>query len=578
VSLVIDLAPEIFTKNEREELADTLREKAMPLCLRWLDGEIKMANWRCVLTAGLALSAAVLDDAESLCRAEREFRLCQNVFQPDGSYAEGLQYGNYAAYAQMLTWESLTRRLPALTQTLPITPYALMPRWQAASLFYRKTLSGWGSQPRPRSANFNDSAAIFRPSGDLLLHIAARGGEDFPQAASLARWLFDQLYTPVTEQEPHNRASFGFVNDFGFLSLALITKSAAPMSPNELSLGPVCAFSCGDVLVRDSWAAGRTTLAIHGGGDPLHAPGHLHGDLNSFILTHNQERLFVDPGHSCYRNLIHVLEGATTTHNTCTFSRDGGDLQQEERLKTIQVEQQTNLQRVFDPATGEPASPVERGGQRLLAESIDGASAVVSEVSALYGDSVREFTRCWLLCGSHVLFVIDRIVTAVPMKTTWNWLLNNRDSELKLKLHSPDHLMARRAAAGIKIYHLGDACLSGPFYGYVHDAYHPQPNQLGEGQLGSGQPGSGRLVRWTEKRAAVERTIIHAIAVDDAARIADWQLRSGANSIALESPAGKEVWELKSDEANKHFSLCEAVTSRRFRLTPEKIFWKFTKA
>src|SRR5690606_29336297 len=83
-------------------------------------------------------------------------------------------------------------------------------------------------------------------------------------------------------------------------------------------LPPTHAFSNGNHFIRDAWN-GKFILAIQGGSDALHAPGHLHGDINSFILAYNDERILVDAGHSCYRNLIHGLESASQTHNTCTF-------------------------------------------------------------------------------------------------------------------------------------------------------------------------------------------------------------------------------------------------------------------
>ena len=83
---------------------------------------------------------------------------------------------------------------------------------------YESPLQG-GGKAYPRSINFGDCAAIFRPSGDILLHIAAimttRSSADF------ARWLFDTTYADPT-LEPDELATFGFFNQFGWRSVALL--------------------------------------------------------------------------------------------------------------------------------------------------------------------------------------------------------------------------------------------------------------------------------------------------------------------------------------------------------------------
>jgi len=568
VAVVLDLAGDVFTESERAEIAAALRGKGAALCIRWLDTTNHLANWRCVLNAGLAVAGAVLDDKAFLERAAAEFRRCVDVFQPDGSYSESLQYGNYAAGTLMLAREALVRRDPSLDAALPLAPYAKKPRWDAASLFYQKPLSGWGAYPRPRCANFNDSAALFRPTGDLLLHIAVRARESLPAEAGLARWLFDTLYTPYNAQGPDDLATFGFVNDFGFLTIPFLTQAASAIPPEEAGVPLVAGFSCGDVLVRDAWPehGGRTILAIRGAGDPMHGPGHLHGDLNSFILVHNRERLLLDPGHSCYRNLIHDLESSSLTHNTCTFSvtpTDDGPVLQEHLLKDAVIQQSRYAKRLFDPRTGVSAPPVPRGGRRLLLAREGEVTVVGSEVAALYGEPISEFSRFWILCGSHALFIVDRVRATRPVKTTWNWLLNNRDDKLDLKLVRPDRLVARRGHAGMKFFHLGGGSIQGPLYAYVHDAYHPLPARLGEGK-----PGSGLLVRWSDKTASTARVAVHAAAVDDPGAVAGWHLKTPAERVTvLESPGGTIRWQLEVAEDGSRFVVGDSVSGKNYTVS-----------
>jgi hypothetical protein len=576
VAIVLDLASEAFSEAEQEELTTVLRERAIPLCQRWLDKNHHMANWRCVMNAGVAVAAAVLKDAKAIKRASEEYLRCIDTFQPDGSYSESLQYGNYAGYTLMLAREALIRKDATQAQELPISPWVHKPRWDASSLFYKKPLLGWGTAARPRSANFNDSAAIYRGSADFLLHIAARAKETHANDAGLARWLFDTLYTPGVQPGPFDRASFGFVNDFGFLTLPLLCQAADARSPQAAGLKELESFSCGDVLARDSWN-GQTILAVHGAGDALHGPGHLHGDLNSFILAHNQERLLVDPGHSCYRNLIHDLEGSSQTHNTCTFKvKDShGEVSnlQEELLRGKTLQQSRSARRYLDPVSREPAAPIKRGGKALFTSHHGDVRAIGSEVAALYGEPITQFARFWFLCGTHALFVVDHIISTLPVKTSWNWLLNNRDNALDLKLVRPDRIVARRGNAGMKIFHLADSSMGGPIYSYVHDAYHPLPNQLGEGF-----PGSGQLMHWTENRASKERLVVHAIALDDPSAITHWHLKGDSQAPILESPDASEAWQLTYRPNGTQFTVSELSSNKQYSYTQEGNNWELPQA
>lgn len=96
----------------------------------------------------------------------------------------------------------------------------------------------------------------------------------------------------------------------------------------------------------------------------------------------------------------------------------------------------------------------------------------------------------------------------------------------------------------MKLFHLGAGRMSPPLNAYIHDAYHPLPNQLGEGAIGTGS-----LVRWTEPKAACERTIGHAICVDDYGAVAGWHLRTEKNIHELAAQNG-ETWRLELNETS----------------------------
>ena len=550
VAVALDLVPDVFTDAERDEATEVLRARAIPMVLRHLRGRRALHNHRCVVNAGLAVAGAVLNDAEAMEAAASEFTMYLSAYQPDGSYGETLQYSNYATWSMMLVYESLVRRDASFAKRLDMTPYAGFARWAAYSLMYRKPLAGFGQAIRPRSVNFGDSTAIFSPSAELLLHIASRARDARPADAAIARWLYDTCDSLAPAAPPHDQATFGFVPRPGFLTMPLLAHATVGKSPSELQLPTLASFSGGDAIARDAWN-GRTLLAVRSENDPKHTANHLHGDLNSCILVHNNERLLIDPGHSCYRGQLHEMEVRSGTHNTCTF-HDPSD------NRTLE-QSRPQSRRINDDDT--PGPPVNRGVKQLLATTDAPVTVISSDAAALYGAPLERFVRTWILCGTHVVFAIDQIRSARPLITRWNWLLNNRDGLLDMKTVHPDRLIVRRADAGMKLIHLGGAQLGGPTYAFVHDCYHPLPGQIGEGRQGSGW-----LMNWHEVSARTERTVVHAIMLDDAGRIAGWHLKQADGETILQGPGGGIDWRLRVNETTGEFTVTDAVRGDCWRI------------
>ena len=552
IAIAYDLASDLFTQTEKVEIFTALRDKGLLPCRRYLDQTNGFHNWNCVLFAGYTVSAAVLGDEKALAYAAEWLPVAEDHFQKDGSYGESLQYANYAAYSLMLTHEALIRISP--TKPTTFEPYARMVNWASYALFYRKPLSGWPLMDWPRSANFGDAAAIFRPSGDLLIHIAARAQKEMPQQAGLASWLFNTLYFPANEPGPHDLASFGFVNGFGFLSVIMLADAAPAISPKEANLPVTAAFSGGDAFARDSWD-GITTLAVRIPSEPRHATAHLHGDINSFILVHNKERLLVDAGHSCYRNITHEVEISSSSHSTCTFEIPGTT-----GTPSRTINQRGGTRRTLSHEDGKlhGAEPIDIGGKRLITSKVGLVSVIGSDAAQLYGAPLKTFSRFWVLCGSNALFIVDRIESDVPVKTTWNWLLNNRDGLLDYKIERPNKLTALRGDAGVKITSFGEGKYSVPIYAMVHDAYHPLPAQRGEGK-----PGSGMLMRWTENTPSASRTVVHTLAIDSHAGVSGWESKRDNNIYILQDTDRNQKWSLHTND-NGSFSIEDTLSGQTY--------------
>jgi len=554
ISIAYDLSQDLFSASEKEEIFTALREKGQIPCRRFLDRSDFFHNWNCVLYAGYTVSSAVLGDDKAVDYASSWLPLAEDHFQKDGSYGESLQYANYAAYSLMLAHEALLRYRPTMKTTFE--PYGRIVNWASTAFFFRKPLAGWPLMDWPRSANFGDAAAIFRPSGDLLVHIAARAKNEMPVQAGLASWLFNSLYFPANEPGPHDLASFGFVNDFGFLSVIMLADAANPISAKEANLPTTTSFSGGDAFVRSSWDA-STILATRMPSEPRHASAHLHGDINSFILVHNKQRLLVDPGHSCYRNITHELEASTSTHNTCTF-----EVPSTSTSAARVLNQRGGINRPIKSINGvqQGTDPIDLGGKRLIVSRVGNVSVIGADAAQLYGAPLKTFARFFIMCGENALFIVDKIESDVPVKTTWNFLLNNQDGTLNFDLNRPLSVTARKGDAGVKIYNYGKSNLNGPVYALVNDAYHPLPAQRGEGK-----PGSGMLMRWTEKTASSSRIVVNALAIDSHAGIQGWESKAENNVYTLESKDRSQTWTLTMSD-NGAFNIKESNSNQSYNL------------
>ncbi|MFW5821075.1 MAG: hypothetical protein ACOCWA_07285, partial [Bacteroidota bacterium] len=98
--------------------------------------------------------------------------------------------------------------------------------------------------------------------------------------------------------------TFGFFNQFQYLSFLLLDQIVDPVSPEESNLPLISSFATGTIVSRDSWNNPDTILGIQGGYDKLNVTSHRHEDQNSFILVHQKERFFIDPGDKVYKGQV----------------------------------------------------------------------------------------------------------------------------------------------------------------------------------------------------------------------------------------------------------------------------------
>jgi hypothetical protein len=179
----------------------------------------------------------------------------------------------------------------------------------------------------------------------------------------------------------------------------------------------------------------------------------------------------------------------------------------------------------------------------LICEKDDVISVIGSEVGKAFGQPIQEFSRFWILAGSHVLFIVDKISAEYPITTLWNWVVNNRDGKTIWQKEN-NCLTVKKNNAGMKFFHGGNGSFSFPVHGFLHDAYHPEPNQLGEGSSGD-----SLLFRFTEKEKLETRTVVHAIALDEPNELINWNFEVNENNFTLKSDTRKWTLKMKEDES-----------------------------
>ena len=540
LSLTLDLCKDSFTAREYDFCADALKEKAIKLCMAWLKNTPHfLNNWNAVLLCGIAMPAAVLGLKEELDFCAEYLVRTADLLQSDGSYGEGLQYGNYYLWCFLLANEALVR---VGYPSAPLERAGRYLEYCHYNLLMNKPLDGWGAYPRPRCFNFDDCTAIFAPNADILALLGYRLKDTMPEQAVLARKIFERFYSENPAQGPFDRTSFGFVPRPGWMTLLYFMqmKKDGEMPVFERTR----AFGNGVAVIRTgSWSDNDLAVAVKAPApEPLNSAGHRHFDMNSLQLFFGKERLLADPGHACYRSASRNDDIADTSHSTCSFEISGKGSCHQKKIRT----RTTN-------ADGSFGEPVEIPGKLEFTGSCGNVAAIVSEASGCYEEGLDLFRRTVIVCGAHCVFVVDDIETADEAQAKWTWCFNNRDGVLDYKKvldASSSRTVARRGNAGLKLFNVDREKIKngGETFGFLHDAYHPSA-----GAEGAGNPGSAILSRHTETgNTSGRRHYLFAMAADHYGASAHWHLRSESSlSAELESYGKAERWHVNAENPEK---------------------------
>ncbi len=521
VAEAYDLCPGLFTDEEKRQILDSLREKGLLPCYRFWGAENRAkpsSNWYAIIAGGYAAAAVILRDEAAILNAVELYNSCMELYNDDG-YGESLQYGNYASLALIHLRRAVMRCNPALAERMSIEKIAGGMKLAAASFLYMKPLNRHGNDTvYPRSINFGDSAAIFRPSGDVLMTVASQSKD--ATNAGVARWLFDTLYADPTIG-PDELATLGFFNQFGWCTLVALREAAQAISPKDAGIPTKAVFKIGNAFVRDSWDNQTTVIGAMVGAEPYNVIAHRHRDQNSFTLAAYGERFFIDPGHCCYRLESYGRSASTGYHNTWEFFGEDG---------TKYSQRGTYCHKPFT--------------KYIDYHAPEGFEIIASDAAEAYGEHFMRAERIFVCAFPNVMFIIDRIETDIPVKMVSHFALNNRDGKLNNHIAYWNKFVLRRGGGAIKFFTfpVGENMKMTQRHGLMHDYYHPLPNQNGQGA-----EGSSLIYDYTSEEFSKKHTVVHPFAISPIGEITGWHIVNEKDNTVFTvlSPGNEERWQLR---------------------------------
>ncbi len=505
ISAAYDMCPDLFSDEEKEIVKRLLRERILPWCKEFVDAGGWFNNWRMVLLNGYTVAACILGDNDAVKYAVEKFNLLTGAYNSD-SYGESVQYSNYASLNLTHAYEVLISYDPSLKEKLDSSYQANMIKWYAASFMYMKPLNdvNWGDMPYPRTLNFGDSASIFRPTGDVLMHVAKRFAKSRPDDAALAMWLFETTYKE--DVGPYDRSTFGFFNQYHYYTFINYVSAAEvkPLSPKEVGMPLISVFETGMVAYRTSWDNTKLILGIQGGYKPNNVTSHRHKDQNSFILAYKNERMFADPGHCCYRLETQRFSKSEDSHNTWTFEKENGE-----------IIRQTIVSGNFIAGVEQPMNELKR------CEKIDDLFICQSDCAKAYGDEIEKAQRTWMVLGDNMMFIVDSFKSKVPVKPIAHFVLNNRGEGLTDdRIFYKKRVVFRRNGIGMKFFPLnveGYDVNMAMNWGALHECYHPEANRLGQGR-----EGTALIYDFSPDGYTYEYTAVYGVILDSDKEIGRW--------------------------------------------------------
>ena len=165
-------------------------------------------------------------------------------------------------------------------------------------------------------------------------------------------------------------------------------------------------------------------------------------------------------------------------------------------------------------------------------EKVDDLLIIQSDCAKAYGDEIEKAERTWLLLRDNQLMIVDRIKARVPVKTHSYFVMNNRTVSDE-RIFYGKRIVLRRSGLGMKFLPMeleGVSVRMEREWTFVHDCYHPEPNNLGQGR-----EGSGLVYHYIPEDYAAEFAAVYVIIFDTSEEIPHWHAKElGNNEFYIE--------------------------------------------
>ncbi len=538
---ILDLCDGLFTDEEKASIEVALRIKGMEPCLRYCQKiqreHTHINNWFSVILQGYGVCALYLKDEAAIENTLAMLRDAYSLYNTD-SYGESMQYCNYSSHILAHLNELLLRVRPDAANRVDIECYGRMIPWFAASFMHMKPWDG--DEVVPRTINFADSAAIFRPTGDLLVHISARLKDKMPREAGLATWLFETTYADP-KQGSDEMATFGFLNNYRYHAVLMQPDMAPAMTPTQATLCEKMQFENGQVILRDSWENTRSVLAVQAGYEYMNVTSHRHQDHGSFQFVQGKERMVVDGGHCCYRLNAYRFSCSTSQHSTIDFLNG---------IPEKPFGKPVDPYACIEPMYNADGNFYQRKPPRvrnLRSEFVGRAHVLSMDLTDAFNENVSMARRAFVSLLPNAIFIIDKAQTTIPLRMRTHFPMNNRDCKLNVHRADEHRYVFRRGGEAMKLFEC--ACFADGVelpsqmqfdWGYVHRNYHPLPNYEDQAK-----EGSALIYNWVDAKPCKQHLRICAIASDEEPRIKGWHIK----------PDEKGDWYIESPEKEKLLQL-----------------------
>lgn len=405
VAIVMALAEDLFTPEEKEEVQSALREKGLIPCLRFVRARKQSGNvnnWLAVVATGAYLSAGYLGDEKALDEAGDALLWFVNAaVEDDGSYGEGIGYFDYPV-------GSIIPAIAAMPQEerrefLAGSGLRRSAEWTAYPYLYGRLPDG---SPDLTRLHFGDNSFWGRPTLSLLALLSELNGDP------LARYLGDTFGQSGWEESQWNLA----------LAREASIPEVKPRSPEELGLPLVRSFDNGENFIRSSWEPGALLLSLYTAGPTRVNYGHQRPERNAVTMAAKGEYFLISPGSASYRSPIHY-EYDQNTLAANTISIDG-----KSQLYPGNGQATWGRRPPEQVASGRPQVTLEvsRAGKNV--------NVLVADAAKSYQPKLQHARRMVVHLKKNDAFaVIDRIVSEDgPHTYTSRFHFNNRDRQGKL--------------------------------------------------------------------------------------------------------------------------------------------------